>query len=120
LPLFKIVGPPLNAALREAREEAGVDLRNLVLEDLGVQEYRRDKALHVFAAKITKASLDLAACKCSSYFRDERSGRDVLEMDAFAWVHKSELPRYCGQNMRRVLGELLSGGLVERLPLQVL
>jgi len=109
---------PLATALREAREEAGLDLSSIHLEDLGVLDFRPDKRLHLFAACVTKKCVEPAACKCTSYFRDERTGEHKLEMDRFAWAPLTTVAQLCGPNLRRVLGELFAAGLANRVPLQ--
>jgi 8-oxo-dGTP pyrophosphatase MutT (NUDIX family) len=109
---------PLATALREAREEVGLDLSTIHLEDLGVLDYRPDKRLHLFAACVSKKCIEPSACKCTSFFRDERSGERKPEMDGFAWAPLTTVAQLCGPNLRRVLGELFAAGLVNKVPLQ--
>jgi len=109
---------PLATALREAREEAGLDLSGIDLEDLGVLEYRPTKLLHLFAACVARASVEPRACVCSSFFVDERSGHRRPEMDRFAWTPLTAVARLCGPNLRRVLEEQFAAGLADRLSLQ--
>jgi 8-oxo-dGTP pyrophosphatase MutT (NUDIX family) len=109
---------PLATALREAREEAGLDLCGIHLDDLGILDYRPDKQLHLFAACVEKTSVEPAACKCTSYFVDERTGERKPEMDRFTWAPLTTIAQLCGPSLRRVLGELFAAGLANRLHLQ--
>ena len=111
---------PLAAALREAAEESGLDLEPLAFVDLGVLDYRRDKALHLFAARLARASVDPAACVCTSHFLDERTGRSLPEMDRYAWIPENDLARHCGKNLRRVLAAVLADRAIAQWPLQFL
>src|SRR3982751_6734490 len=65
------------AALREAREECGLDLDPAALVDLGGFSYRPDKDLRLHAALIER--VDPAQCVCSTFFTD-RWGRVRPEM----------------------------------------
>ena len=80
------------AALREAREECGLDLDPRALQDLGRFAYRPDKDLSLHAALIER--VDPAQCVCSSFFTD-RWGRRRPEMDAFRWVRFADVASRC-------------------------
>lgn len=73
---------PLQAALRETREETGLVLEAQGLLDLGRLAYRPRKDLHLFAALLPR--LDPATLHCESQFRDAR-GQPQPEMDGFGW-----------------------------------
>jgi len=93
------------AALREAREECGLDLDPLALRDLGRFTYRPVKDLWLHAVLIER--VDPAQCVCSTFFTD-RWGRQRPEMDAFRWVPFVEVPVLCARNMARVLTQDLA------------
>jgi 8-oxo-dGTP pyrophosphatase MutT (NUDIX family) len=93
------------AALREAREECGLDLDPGALRDLGRFAYRPDKDLWLHAALIER--VDPSQCVCSSFFTD-RWGRRRPEMDAFRWVSFAEVAAHCARNMALVLTTKLS------------
>jgi 8-oxo-dGTP pyrophosphatase MutT (NUDIX family) len=109
---------PQATALREAKEEAGLDLSAIHLEDLGVLAYRPDKRLHLFAARIARESVEPAKCICTSFFLDQRTGERRPEMDRFAWVPRANVGELCGPSLRRVLEEQFAAGLGDRLALQ--
>ena len=92
---------PLAAALRETREECGLDFSHEVLLDLGRQRYRPTKDLHLFAALSTR--FDAAQCHCDSHYTDHL-GRRRPEMDGFAWTPFERVHRRCARH----LGELLT------------
>ena len=101
------------AALRETREECGLDLDPHRLCDLGRFTYRPDKDLWLHAALIE--GVDPAQCACSTFFTD-RWGRRRPEMDAFRWVRFEDVPAHCAKSMAIVLTTKLSlGEVLERL-----
>lgn len=93
------------AALREAREECGLQLEPEGLRDLGRFTYRPDKDLWLHAALIER--IDPAQCVCSTFFTD-RWGRLRPEMDAFRWVRFDDVSSHCARNMTLVLTTKLS------------
>jgi len=95
----------VQTALREAREECGLDLDPLAFSDLGRFTYRPDKDLWLHAALIER--VDASQCVCSTFFTD-RWGRRRPEMDAFRWVRFAEVAELCARNMARVLTQELS------------
>ena len=101
------------AALREAREECGLDVDPHALRDLGRFAYRPDKDLWLHAALVER--VDPSLCVCSTFFTD-RWGRRRPEMDAFRWVPFDDVPAHCARNMTLVLTTKLSlPGVLERL-----
>lgn len=94
----------IDAAIREAAEEAGLAFAPDTLLDLGERAYRPGKRLHLFA--VLSERLDLAACRCSTHFVD-RFGRTRPEMDAFEWVRFEAVPKRVGKS----LAALLTGAL---------
>ena len=91
------------AALRELREEAGIELGEHQLQDLGSHRYLPRKDLHVFALNPPDPTLDTGPCKCSTHYTSRHGGREIPEVDAYRWALRSEVPSLCGKNMTRVL-----------------
>jgi len=96
---------PLQTAVREAREETGLELEAGALYDLGRFAYLRTKDLHLHAALLER--IDPTRCACSTYFTDAR-GRERPEMDGHAWVGFDAVPARAGKS----LAALLSGPVV--------
>lgn len=96
---------PIQAALRETREETGLCLQAADLLDLGRMPYRARKDLHLFAARV--ASLDPALLWCESRFDDAGSGMRLPEMDGYGWFAFSEVPVQCSRKLSAVLREAL-------------
>ena len=101
---------PLEAAVRETREETGLLLDGAGLLDLGRCDYRPRKDLHLFAMLMPR--LDVTTLHCESQFSDLSSGRRMPEMDDYAWVALSDAPRRCTGRMATVLSERIG---LERL-----
>lgn len=96
---------PLDAALRETREECGLDFTGQALLDLGQLAYRHDKDLHLFATCVQP--FDPARCHCDSHYTDY-SGRRRPEMDGFEWTPFDRVHRRCARHMGEVLTRTLS------------
>jgi predicted NUDIX family NTP pyrophosphohydrolase len=105
---------PLAAALRETYEETGIIVPARAVTEIGEIAYRGGKALHLFAIKTYRHELDLANCKCRSYFTEKGTGRSRPEVDGFKWVPFSDVPHYCAKNMARVLTEVVSLSAMSR------
>lgn len=99
---------PIDAALRELREETGIELMPERLKDLGRFAYRRDKDLHLFAARMEEGEVDLKGCICTSMFPSRRNGASIPEMDAFRWVMPGELDQYASGSLTRLFATALS------------
>lgn len=91
------------AALRELREETGLELDELRLQDLGVHKYLPGKDLHLFVLNPPDPALDLDLCRCSTHYTPRYGKGEIPEVDAYRWTSRAEMPDLCGKNMTRVL-----------------
>lgn len=98
---------PLYAALREAREEAGLVLQEDALHDLGLQPYLPNKDLYLFTTIWPYATLDLVFCRCSSFFECKKTGLERPEVDAYQWIPIDSIPDYGGKYLTKLLFEVL-------------
>ncbi len=109
----------LATVLRETLEETSLSFRGEDLLDLGEHPYRPSKRLHLFAIKVLRESIRPEACLCTSYFTHS-SGKELPEVDRFAWVPFSQLDEFCVPRMSTVLrlvrAEALAGYLLPRTP----
>jgi 8-oxo-dGTP pyrophosphatase MutT (NUDIX family) len=94
------------AALRELREEAGLELRDYQLQDLGLHRYLPRKDLQLFVLSPPDPTLSIDACNCSTHYTPRYGNREIPEVDAYRWSMRSEVPELCGKNMARVLMSL--------------
>ena len=97
-----------DTALRETREETGLVLDSHALIELGRIPYRRDKELHLFAARLRRADVALGTLTCTSMFNSYHTGRLVPEMDAYRWATADEVPRYASQSLTRLFAQSLT------------
>ncbi|MBV8259987.1 MAG: NUDIX hydrolase [Paraburkholderia sp.] len=98
----------LQSARREMAEETGIVLVASRLVDLGRFAYRRDKDLHLFAARAAPDELDLSRCVCVSLFPRREDGVMIPEMDAWRWTVPAEVERYASRSLTRLFDTALS------------
>ena len=99
---------PHVTALREMEEETGLTVEPERLTDLGRFVYRRDKDLHLFAARARADELDLTRCTCTSMFPRRSDGTMIPEMDAFRWAAPDEVEHYASRSLTRLFQTTLS------------
>ena len=105
---------PMQAALRETREECGLRLQAEALLDLGRFRYTNKKDLHLFATAHPR--VELSALCCESHYLDRFSGRHLPEMDGFGWFAFERVQSLCTPKMAGVLGQRLAlDEILERL-----
>ena len=93
---------PIEAAIRELKEESGISVTAENLEDLGEFSYTKKKNLHLFLYVDSDEKIDAGDCYCHA-----KVGDDHPEMDAFKWVDFSEIGCYCVASMTKVLNKIL-------------
>jgi 8-oxo-dGTP pyrophosphatase MutT (NUDIX family) len=99
---------PHVTALREMEEETGIAIQAERLKDLGLFVYRRDKDLHLFAARARAEELDVTRCWCASMFPRRSDGMIIPEMDAFRWSAPGEVEQYASRSLTRLFQTTLS------------
>ena len=105
---------PLQAALRETREETGLHLDTDALLDLGRFPYTAKKDLHLFA--ICLEGCDVKQLHCESHYLDRFSGRPLPEMDGFGWFAFERVRALCTPKMADVLcGRIDLGAVLDHL-----
>ena len=103
------------AAIREVREETGIDLSSASMEELGLLRYHARKDLHLFRAVLHTRDCDIAACRCDSFFPHHVSGALTPEVDEFRWIDIPDLPAFAAKSMTALMRTLPG---FERIPPQ--
>jgi len=96
---------PIDAALRETREETGLVLAADELLDLGRFVYSERKDLHLFATRMQR--FDVAGLWCESHFSERWTGKRLPEMDAYAWFGFERAGALCTPKLARLLREAI-------------
>lgn len=80
----------IDCALRELKEESGIDLKNKIdeIKDLGIFNYNREKNIHLFLYRV-KEFPNIDYLKCTSYFEGYH-GKMLPEMNGFRVIRKNE------------------------------
>ncbi|WP_244825700.1 NUDIX hydrolase [Caballeronia sp. TF1N1] len=99
---------PIDAALRELREETGIVLPAARLKDLGRFVYRRDKDLHLFAVRVSDDEVKLEDCVCESYFPRYSDGTMIPEMDGYRWVSPADVDSFASRSLAKLFQTTLS------------
>lgn len=96
---------PLEAALRETREEIGIDLdwAREKMVDLGRHAYLPRKDLHVFHL-VLDTPLDLAQCGCSTFI-EMPDGERLPETDDYAWIAEDRVRDHIGRGLAAYMTE---------------
>ncbi len=97
---------PLQAAMRELQEEAGLVFEAARFGDLGSFDYRPDKRLHLFRVQVGEALASLDGLACTSFFPHEVTGAATPEADGYRWAARRELGRLCWPRMGKLLRAL--------------
>lgn len=103
---------PIDAALRETREETGLRLEPAALVEIGRLRYTPKKDLHLFAAR--SARLPLSSFRCETYYLDRYKGRRMPEMDGFGWFRFEKVASLCTPKMAGVLTQQVDPDLLLR------
>ncbi|WP_182915862.1 NUDIX hydrolase [Massilia cavernae] len=90
---------PLEAAVRELREESGLELDSRLFADLGCFDYRPNKKLHLFHVQAPDGLDCLDHLECTSFFPHHKTGEPTPEADGFRWASREDLKKLCWPRM---------------------
>ncbi|HEY9068003.1 MAG TPA: NUDIX domain-containing protein [Burkholderiaceae bacterium] len=96
---------PIDAALRETREETGLLFAPADLTELGRYTYSERKELHLFAVRMER--FDASRLSCDSHFNDRWSGKPLPEMDGYGWFDFDRAGALCAAKLARLLREAI-------------
>lgn len=94
----------IDAAIRECKEECGLLFGRNDLLSIGRHEYNKNKDLVLYSTSIDSAVKRNYVCECT--FTDHR-GKEIHEMDDWKFVKYTEIPKYCTDNMTKLLKSIL-------------
>lgn len=92
----------IDTAIRECKEEIGFSIEDKdYLEALGIMDYNSQKKLALFLY-MGPTFPNVENCICSSFFTD-RWNNEVLEVDAFQYIHLEKIEEYATKNLSKTL-----------------
>jgi len=94
---------PVQTAIRETKEETGLNLNNIKLKDLGEFKYNSKKRLHLFKCKLDPNINDMY---CKSRF--DVNGVSRPEMVGYKFFNFNEISDNFYKNLGRVLNNILN------------
>lgn len=97
---------PIETAMRELKEEAGLVFDAGEFTDLGCFDYRRDKKLHLFMVRGPAELECLDHLACTSFFPHHLTGEPTPEADGFRWASRDELAKLCWPRMAERLAAM--------------
>lgn len=92
------------AAIRELREETGINASTSELSYIGLFDYKPEKQLALYKLLVTEM-YDVSNLKCTSYF--SLKGKQYPEMDVFKVVSKDVMLKKVSPALTRVLNVIL-------------
>lgn len=99
---------PIDAAIRECKEEFGITLDRSKLVEIGNCAYNSQKNIWVFITMMDKKDVDLSSLICDSMFLDVGSGKESPEVDGYKWMKFADVPYDCAKSMNKLLHQLHS------------
>lgn len=96
---------PIEACIREVREETGLIIDPSDLTDLGEFDYNHYKNLHLFIL-FTVNLPQLENLKCNSFFYDPVLKKDKPEADGFKYIAFNNMQYYLTKNMYNLLSDV--------------
>lgn len=95
---------PYECAIRETKEETGLDLSQIKLTDCGEFNYLPKKKLHLFKCKYNID--DISKLKCTTYYFDEKKMKYFTEVCGYRWVNIDDIENNFYKNLSPILNEI--------------
>lgn len=93
----------LAAAVRELREETGLEFDEACFEEIGSFDYQRTKRLHLYKVQAPDDLDSLGHLICTSHFPHHVTGKPTPEMDGFCWASREDVRTLCTPRMAQRL-----------------
>lgn len=97
---------PVTAAIRECSEECGIDVREYQLVDRGEHPYASNKNIHLFEYTFDAHHEWIHNMNCTAYHTKE-DGTQIPEMDAFAFIHRSQVNNFVNPGLLKLIDKVL-------------
>lgn len=93
----------LQAAMRELREETGLEFSETLFEEIGCFDYQKAKRLHLYKVRAPHDLDSLGHLICTSHFPHHVTGKPTPEMDGFCWASREDVRTLCAPRMAQRL-----------------
>jgi 8-oxo-dGTP pyrophosphatase MutT (NUDIX family) len=91
------------AAVRELREETGLEFDETLFEEIGGFDYQKNKRLHLYKVYAPHSLNGLDHLVCTSHFIHHATGKLTPEMDGFCWASRNDIRALCAPRMAEQL-----------------
>jgi len=95
----------IDAAIRECKEETGLEFTEKDLTFLGKFAYSQYKDLVLYATFVPSSAIDVDKLVCESTFKT-KDGRELPELSEFMWMRFSDYEKYLFKSMQKVFSSL--------------
>lgn len=95
----------IDAAIRECKEETGLEFTEKDLTFLGKFAYSQYKDLVLYATFVPSSAIDVDKLVCESTFKT-KDGRELPELSEFMWMRFNDYEKYLFKSMQKVFSSL--------------
>lgn len=99
---------PAEAAIREAKEEAGIIAEIENLEDLGCHRYSDHKDIHLFMYTKPVEPSTIGSLKCTAFCTSDYGDYQIPEMDAYMFAHPTQWKHLMGPALLKTLAKIFN------------
>lgn len=100
---------PIQACVREVKEETGLDINTNDLKNHGKFDYLKGKFakdLYLFELDVDELP-NIDKMRCDSFYTDKRTGKRLPEVVGYRYILIDEISKYFTKSMTRVLQKVI-------------
>ena len=97
---------PIQACIREVKEETNLTVKKSDLKDQGKYEYLKNKDIYLFSHKIDKLP-KISSMRNNSFFVDKRSGKELPEITGHKYIPMDSVTKHFHPKIAEIIGKLI-------------